>query len=403
MEGEFGTLLLKAGFPLVDAKSDRKPDIEITGGEIGSAGPRLGDLYSYFEVLNLKVQERRSGSILAMELQISSASENSAGAAQAAAPVNAVEAMADKLLPVLAGQPAPAMFAKEADAPKSPLTVAVYDFSGDADAARYVNKLAALVTADLAGATNLVMVERAELNKALTEQAFGVSGMVNSDAAAQIGKITGAKVLVSGQVIRIGDNHLILLANIVGTESGRLFAAKAEGAADNLPALTDELSRKIAQTISDQTANLTAEPRETSAEALDRIIKSLPGTNRSSVSVYITYFNNGAVHESKSIEAAFGSILLRAGFPVVDARSERKPDIEITGTELAAAGPRQGDLYSYTEPLDIKVQERMTGKILAAEHQVGAATDAAHYAAMFASEVNAVDLACEKILPLLTK
>ena len=296
-----------------------------------------------------------------------------------------------------------AMIVPAAEPPKSPLTVAVYDFSSDADAARYVNKVTALVTAGLAGASNLVMVERAELARALQEQAFGISGMVSPEAAAKIGQITGAKVLVAGQVMKIGDNHLIVVANIVGTETGRLFADKVEGAADNLLALTEELSRKIAQTISDQTANLTAEARETSAERLDRIIKNLPGANRPSVSLHITSTERGNIHESASIQTEFGSILLSAGFPVADTNSDRKPDIEITGTERVSEGPRQGDLYSYTEPMDIKVQERRTGNILAVEHLVGSATDVASRAAMMASEVDAVHLACEKVLPLLAK
>jgi hypothetical protein len=53
--------------------------------------------------------------------------------------------------------------------------------------------------------------------------------------------------------------------------------------------------------------------------------------------------------------------------------------------------------------MDIKVQERRTGNILAVEHLAGTATDVASRAAMMASEVNAVDLACEKVLPLLAK
>jgi TolB-like protein len=292
-----------------------------------------------------------------------------------------------------------------ADPPKPALTVAVYDFSGDADAARYVNKVTALVTADLAGASNLVMVERAELARALREQAFGISGMVSPDAAAKIGQITGAKVLVAGQVMKIGDNHLIAVADIIGTETGRLFADKVEGAADNLLALTEELSRKIAQTIGDQTSHLIAAAQETSAERLDRIIQDLPGTNRPSVSLHInsTPTGRGNSHESASIQTEFGSILLRAGFPVADTNSDRKPDIEITGAEKVSEGPRLGDLYSYTEPMDIKVQERRTGNILAVEHLVGSATDVAERAAMMASEVEAVHLACEKVLPLLSK
>src|ERR1700722_7189639 len=81
-----------------------------------------------------------------------------------------------------------------ADAPL--LTVAVYDFKGAPGAGYFGGKVTPLITADLATETNFVMVVRAELDKALNEQAFGVSGMVSSDAAAKIGQITGAKVLV---------------------------------------------------------------------------------------------------------------------------------------------------------------------------------------------------------------
>src|SRR5471032_1684984 len=145
-------------------------------------------------------------------------------------------------------------------APPAALTVAVYDFKGDADASSYGNNVTTLVTADLTTETNLVLVERAELTKALNEQAFGISGMVSSDAAAKIGQITGARVLVAGQVIKTGKDHLIIVANIIGTETGRLFADKVEGAADNLSDLTSSLSRKIAQTISDQVTNLVLVP-----------------------------------------------------------------------------------------------------------------------------------------------
>jgi len=294
-----------------------------------------------------------------------------------------------------------ALIASAADAPKSALTVAVYDFAGEADAASYVKKVTTLVTVNLTTETNLVLVERAELTTALKEQALGISGMVNPEAAAQIGRITGAKVLVSGQVMKIGDNHLVVVADIIGTETGRLFAAKVEGAADNLLGLTDELSRKIAQTISDHTANLIAAAQETSAERLDRIIKGL-GTNRPTVSVNILWATDHSQH-SPTVEAEFGVLLLKAGFTVVDANSDRKPDIAITGVERASAEPRQGDLFSCHDILDLKVQERRTGKILAVEHEVGSGTAAAAFAANAASKINAVDTLGEQILPLLAK
>jgi len=310
--------------------------------------------------------------------------------------------MNPKIIPTILLFASVAIFANAADAPKAAVTVAVYDFTGEADAASFVSKVTTLITVNLTSATNLVLVERAELTKALREQAFGISGMVNPDAAAQIGQITGAKVLVSGQVMKIGDNHLILVADIIGTETGRLFADKVEGAADKLLSLTDELSLKIAQTISDQTTNLIAPAQETSAEHLARIIKGITGTNRPSVSVNVFWATAHSNH-SPTVEAEFGLLLLKAGFTVVDSNSDRKPDIEITGFEAVSAGPRQAGLFSYHDVVDLKVQERRTGTILAVEHQVGSATQDADMAARSAAKIDAVDTLAEKIFPLLAK
>ena len=294
-----------------------------------------------------------------------------------------------------------AMTAGAADAPKSALTVAVYDFTGEAGAASYGKMATTLVTADLTTETNLALVERKELTKTLREQAFGVSGMVSSDAAAQIGHMTGAKVLVAGQVVKTGDNHLVIVANIIGTETGRLFADQVEGGADKMMDLTSQLSRKIARTISDQTANLVAPAQETSAQRLARIVKSIPGTNRPSVSVNILL--PAGIGHSVTAESEFGIILLKAGFQVVDEKSERKPDIEITGVDDISAAPSQGGLFSYRAVIELKIQERRSGNILAFDRQESAATDAARLGADATAQVNAVDALAERVLPLLAK
>jgi hypothetical protein len=284
----------------------------------------------------------------------------------------------------------------------APLTVAVYDFKGDGGAASYGNNVTTLVTADLTAETNLVMLERAELTKALNEQAFGISGLVSSEAAAKIGQITGAKVLVAGQVMKIDGNHLVIVATVIGTETGRLFADKVEGAADNLSGLTSELSRKIAQTIGDQTTNLITAVQESSAERLERIIKSINGTNRPSVSLNI-FYSRGKGRHGETAEAEFGLILLKAGFAVVDDNSDRKPDIEITGLDDTSAGSRQGELFSYRAVIELKIQERRTGNIIGFDHQESTAIDTAKSGADKSSQINAVDALAERVLPLLAK
>ena len=287
--------------------------------------------------------------------------------------------------------------------PASTLTVAVYDFTDpDKNPAGYASKVTALVTADLTAETNLVMVERADLKKTLGEQAIGVSGMVSSDTAAKIGQITGAKVLVTGLVIRGAGTHLVVVANIIGTETGRLFAVKAEGAAENLMELTVELSRQIARKIHDQAPTLVIET-QSHEESLDHLAKSVQGTNRPTVSVSFHFPGNPAQHPSASANTEMGLILQRAGVVVVDWKSERKPEVEITGVVDVGRGPRRGDLFSCRAVVEGKVQERQTGTILAFDRETGDAVDIGAVAANRAAQVRAIDAFAEKVLPLLAK
>ena len=297
-------------------------------------------------------------------------------------------------------------FALSAIAPaatQSILTVAVYDFTDpDKNPDGYGNKVTALVTADLTVETNLVMVERADLKKALGEQAIGASGMVSSDTAAKIGQITGAKVLVAGQVIKAAGTHLVIVANIIGTETGRLFAVKEEGAAEDLLELTSQVSRKIAQTIVIQTPNLIMAAKETSAARLDRIVKSLQGTNRPTVSVGF-HHPKGPQNPGYTANTEMGLILQRAGFAVVDGNSDRKPDVVITGVVDVDGGPSRAGLHTEHAVIEMKVQEQRTGLIIAMDRQESVATDVAQMAAQRAAQALAVDELAERVLPLLAK
>lgn len=292
-----------------------------------------------------------------------------------------------------------------ANAAAGGLTVAVCDFNGESqDTSHDGRKMAALVTASLSTETNLVLVERAELNKALSEQALGASGMVSADAAARVGAITGAKVLVSGEIIPEKDDHMVVVANIIGTETARLFAVKVEGRMDELTDLASNLSGKIAGTISGQATNLLAATEETHTERINRLVASIQGANRPSVSVNITFFGpNGRHWPDNYADNEFGAVLLKAGFPVVDENSDRKPDIEITGDASTGWGPKRGDLYSADVAVEVKVQERQSGRILSFDRDEGKATGLGETVVGRIAHANAVDTLAERILPLLAK
>ena len=296
-----------------------------------------------------------------------------------------------------------ALGAVAAAATPDALTVAVYDFAAtDKTTPSYAIKVTTFVTAELTQETNLVMLARADLSQALSEQAFGISGLVSSDAAAKIGQLTGAKVLVTGQVIRTERNHVVLLASIIGTETGRLYAAKVEGDALRPMGLSTELSRRIAQTISAQATNLVATAGESRNQRVARIVKSIKGKNRPAVSFDIRWARDNS-QRSATGEGELGALLLQAGFTVVDAHSERKPDVEITGVQEYSLGPKRGDLFTCRAVFDLKVQERRTGAILALDRAESSVTDVTVPGALRTAQADAVDQLAERILPLLAQ
>ena len=287
-------------------------------------------------------------------------------------------------------------------APSAAITVAVYDFKGYDEAQSLAGKVTSLVTSELTTGTNLVLFDRQQLSKALNEQALGVSGVVSSDTAAMIGQITGVKVLVAGKVMTMGANHLVIVANIIGTETGRLFADQVEGTPDKLVDLTSALGRKIAQTINVQTTNLIMAAQESRAERLERIVKSITGTNRPSVLVNV-HGSSGKSPPNSTATAEFGIILLKTGFKVVDKNSDRKPDVIVSGVDEAKEEPRHADLFSYQAVIELKVQDRRNGNIICFDRQESTATDATKVGASRAAQVNAVDALAERVLPLLAK
>src|SRR5688572_28331368 len=98
------------------------------------------------------------------------------------------------------------------------LTVAIFDFESKDESVRDLGpKIATLVNANLSAEPQVILVERAELEKALGEQELGLSGTVSSDTAAKVGNLTGAQVLVTGRAFKV-EKDLVIVAKIISTE-----------------------------------------------------------------------------------------------------------------------------------------------------------------------------------------
>jgi hypothetical protein len=90
--------------------------------------------------------------------------------------------------------------------------------------------------------------------------------------------------------------------------------------------------------------------------------------------------------------------LQKAGFTVVDAHSDKKPDIEITGEALSAFGMRKGNLISCRSRIELKARDRASGKILLVDRQTSVAVDISEQTAAKSALENAADDLAERVM-----
>jgi hypothetical protein len=281
------------------------------------------------------------------------------------------------------------------------LTVAVFDFESKDESVRDLGpKAAALVGTWLSAETNLITVERAELEKVLGEQELGLSGNVTPESASKVGKLTGAKVLVTGRVFRV-DRDLVLVAKIIGTETSRVFGETVQGGGtEKLSELSESLAKKIAATLTQRSESLIAKA-ETHEERIEKLVRSLKPGARPAVAVSIAERHFGQPVIDPAAQSELRLILEKSGFTVVDEKSRQKPDLEVTGEAFSALALRKGNLVSCKARLEITARDVKARKLLLTDRQTSVAVDIAEpIAAKLALQNAALELA-ERLVPML--
>lgn len=295
-----------------------------------------------------------------------------------------------------------AAFASHAG-PNDIYSVAVFDFESKDEGVRDLGpKVATLVSANLSAEPQLMMVERAELEKVLGEHELGLSGAVSTDSAAKIGHLTGAKVLITGRVFKVGGNSVIV-AKIIGTETSRVYGEVVNGkAGSDITDMSAELAKKIAADVVGKGDTLVAKV-ETREERIAGIKKKLEGKKLASVSVKIPEQHFGQHVVDPAAQTELSLMLQQCGFEIVDEASGKKPQIEITGEAFSEMGMRKGNLQSCRARIEIKVRDLATGAILSVDRQTSSAVDLAeHVAAKTALQTAAAELA-DRLIPTLGK
>jgi hypothetical protein len=282
-----------------------------------------------------------------------------------------------------------------------PLSVAIFDFeSRDESVKELGSKVAVLLNAQLSTRDNLILVERAELDKALGEQELGLSGTVSTETAAKVGHLTGAKVLVTGKVLKL-DKDIMLVAKIIGTETSRVYGetakAPAGGALDELAA---QLAEKISKTVTGKAETLIAKV-PTREDRVSAIKAALKESKRPVVSIKLPEKHFGAPVVDPAAETEMSLILQQAGFEIVDDKSAQKADVEITGEAFSAYALRRGNLVSCKARVELKVQSKADGKILTVDREMSVAVDITEQTAAKTALQNAAAELTVRIAPKL--
>jgi Ca-activated chloride channel family protein len=76
----------------------------------------------------------------------------------------------------------------------------------------------------LAGNPRLILVERSRLDAVREEQRLAASGMLDVDAAIGVGKLLGARYMITGQVIPM-SSQVIVFGRVINVETGEILSA----------------------------------------------------------------------------------------------------------------------------------------------------------------------------------
>lgn len=251
----------------------------------------------------------------------------------------------------------------------------------------------------------ITLVEREQLNSVINESKLNLSGLVNTNLANQVGKLTGAKIIISGTLFKL-ENRQMIVARIIGTETGRVLGVTVQGNInDSLFTLSEQLASKIAAQISAKARTLIARPHSRQDRVAKLKLKINKNTKPSlSIEIKEHHINHSAIGSAAENELMFYS--MESGFKVIDNKSSsqsKKPaDIIISGEGFTEFTSRKQGIVGVKSRLEIKAVDRKTRKVIATDRQIAIEVDLNENIAAKKALASASAKIAERLLPKLS-
>jgi hypothetical protein len=268
----------------------------------------------------------------------------------------------------------------------------------------YGSTAADILFGELVVNPELMLVDREDLQKTLSEQELSLSGMVSPGDAIKIGGLIGAKILITGSVID-ADRSTYLVAKIIGTETSRVLGASVKGeSGDDLSALVAQLAQKVGETITARGSELVAKTVSRD-DRLAALKAKMPAGERPALFVSIQERHVGQATIDPAAETELSLFAKHVDFPVLDPDSatRKDADIVISGEGFSEFAMRRGNMVSVKARLEIKAVDRKTDKVIAIDRQTAVVVDLSEQVAGKAALQEAAAQIAERMLPKLVK
>lgn len=283
-------------------------------------------------------------------------------------------------------------------------TAAVLPFTTDKDLEDMGPQAQLLLTTFLSVSPALMMVERAEVDKALSEIELGKSGTVDPDTAAKVGHLIGAQVLVTGRIFQV-QKDVMVVAKIIGVETGVVLGEYVSmPARGSIKDSSQQLADKIAADIAAKGAKLIA--HGTDKEDIVAKLKPLVEgkKNLPTVSVTIDAQNISRTDTDTTAQTEIAYILQGLGFTVIDPMaSNKKADIELTGTAVSEFAMRKGNLVSAKASVEIKAIRHKDGTMVMVDREPTVAVDLSPESAGKLAQQKGASALAERFVKAVTK
>lgn len=261
------------------------------------------------------------------------------------------------------------------------VTVAVFDFDaslpGNPELGKQVGNTLNALLSEGGGVT---LVDRGEIHRTLGETALNLSGVVDQDKAVKVGKLVGARILITGKLFTL-DKTQYATAKLIGTETTRVegVLVKVKTGTDTGD-LVAQLAEKIQQRLVEKATSLlpTDAPQP---DPLDELKVRLAGKAKPVVMIQVNERQIDAAPPANDppADTKLRSMFLTCGFTIADpgetTAAKAKVELLVKGEAFSEFAARVQDLYSCSGRAELNLVRVTDGHVLATTQSVARAAD----------------------------